>query len=174
MSISNLLHPNDYNVFCNTLTTTAGAQSFRATNVPMTLGGTGTPVIASYSIHGIAGALPAVMPYIDYTIIASGIETVIHVTIPYFDILTVSGTTPTVNAIQFVLPANITPTSTITSGTVAVYNGTSTQVVAQSYAINTGSIQLHTLNSDLFYTNSSPSFFGLHNADLCITYTIPG
>lgn len=169
MSISSLFQPNNYNLYCNSITTSNDSQSFRATNVPITLAGAGSPVITLYSVHGVQGPLPAVLSAVDYCVIASGVETVVHITIPFFDINGNTGTS--VTSISLPLPPQLTPGSNISSG-LAVMFSAGTSAVAQVVVTNGSTIQILPLNGGTFWTTAGP-FFGLHNADFTITYTIP-
>lgn len=178
MSTSNLLHPNDYDLFVGTINTSNGVSSFRQPLVQTTLAGTGLPVLTGWSIHGAPGAvnmLGGLMSYIDFSIFATIRETVIVATIPYFQISTISGTNPDVTTINFAIPSSVTPSSAISSGTVICYGKPSTtQNIVTARVLNTGILEIKSLNGALLYDHTAASDFGTIDTDLCITWTIPG
>jgi len=132
MALSYLTVPNNYDLFCNSITPNVpvtpgvGAENFLIENVVPVIGGS---IVLSYSVRGGPGILPVTLPYIVFGI-CQGPPTstykVVTVLIPQFTILTMSGAA----APDFTLPLLplLTPVFNITVPLLVKKNNTTTIV----------------------------------------------
>lgn len=112
MSISNLFHPNDYDLFCNSITITNEVGNVpivtvdHLLNVPITVNSGST--IVTYSVRNVTQSLPAVIPTLAVQTLSSGTSyKQITIKIPEFLVLTSTGGPP--NAILLTLPGKYAP-----------------------------------------------------------------
>ncbi len=177
MSIDNLFVPNIYDIFANSfngtvpgVTGSVQMASMRFLQDPQVLFGflDGNYAITSYSERGVAGTLPPVLSTIDYHIIETHFAfqgKVIHVTVPQFSILTITGSAAP-SGITFQLLTELAPSNTI-SLNANILSNTGTTSPCQVIIDTTAVCTLKLYDALLF---GSPPY--LLYGDLCFSYTI--
>ena len=172
MSVSNLFHENDYDLFCNTLTVknpdtqplNTGRSIF---NSALTFQ-PATQTITTYNVRGVSATLPPVIP-IKYDIISANIVNgygTCTLTIYQFTITGVSGS----GAPQALhLPITLAAATPIADIDFSIPLLTSTGVFVTGLLVlgANGDIQLGKLDSSVF---GAPNFGTI--ADIVITYSI--
>jgi len=174
MSLNSLLVPNVYDLFCNSITTADSSDNITATRlnsdpVALSLQG-GGQTIATYSVRGVNGVLPAFLPSIRYDIIKSttpGQYATCTVTIPQFFVLTTSGSGAPQGLILSIANSSLNPLHNI-SFPVVIEITTGTFVIGKITLNTIGVILIQKVDETAF--GAAP--FGLQN-DISFTYDIP-
>lgn len=175
MSLNLLTVPNVYDLFCGSLTIDGPTgpaspvlEGLRTIipNSPITI--QGGPTVATYSIRGAGGSLPAVLPFVQFDVVTndalSNPMTLVTVHIPQFNVLSMTGSGTPGYVQVTTLPAGLNPVYPITF-VVSITNGSSTNV-AGAVTIGNGIIAVQPITG-----NPSTTLFSIAN-DICITYSL--
>lgn len=186
MSVNLLTVPNNFDLYCNSLTINGQIGDVptlirhRVLNptIGLAQGQSDTLAIASYTVRGVAGTLPAKLPFIDFNVLQNNdtsgdiASTIITVTIPEFKILSTTGSGTLIGFFFEIEDANLIPEFNIQAGNTIVQlsttSGNPVYFTAYAGANTAGTITVIVLN-----TQFGPAPYGLYT-DISFSYTLNG